>query len=102
MTQRSLIKRQAAMQPELQQNNTRQTQEREFDLGKLVAPVLQTGLEITFERLSAGPVARAIASIFRENPSRFENLPVADGTNLPSIRSMLLNDEIQARAAQFA
>lgn len=90
------------MQPELQQTPQLQKQERDFDLGKLVAPVLQTGLEITFDRLSAGPVARAIASLFRENPTRFDNVPVADGTTLPSVRSMLLNDEIQARAAQFA
>ena len=90
------------MQPELQQNSTQQTQERNFDLGKLVAPVLQTGLELTFETLAFGPVSKAVLSLFRENPARFENLPVADGTTLPSIRSMLLNDEIQARAAQLA
>lgn len=90
------------MQPALQQTTTQQTQERDFDLGQLVAPVLKAGLEVTFESLAFGPVSKAVASLFRENPARFANLPVADGTTLPSIRSMLLNDAIEQRAAQFA
>jgi hypothetical protein len=90
------------MQPELQTNRTQATQERDFDLGKLVAPVLKAGLEVTFESFAFGPVSKAVASLFRENPARFANLPLPDGTTLPSIRSMLLNDAIEERAAQFA
>ena len=65
-----------------------------LDLGRLVAPVLQLGLEL----FSFGPRSQIVRDLFREQPDIFRNTNVADGTNLPSVKNVLLFEALEERA----
>jgi hypothetical protein len=65
-----------------------------LDLGRLVAPVLQLGLEF----YSFGPRSQIVRDLFREQPDIFRGTNVADGTNLPSAKNVLLFEALEERA----
>ena len=65
-----------------------------LDLGRLVAPVLQVGLEF----YSFGPRSQIIRDLFREQPDIFRGISVADGTNLPNVKNVLLFEALEERA----
>ena len=65
-----------------------------LDLGRLVAPVLQVGLEF----YSFGPRSQIIRDLFREQPNIFRGITDADGTKLPSVKDVLLFEALEERA----
>jgi hypothetical protein len=69
-----------------------------LDLGRLVAPVLQAGLEFA----SFGPRAQIVRDLFREQPDIFRGTNVADGTNLPSLKNVFLFEVLEERARSIA
>ena len=83
------------MTPQTEQSRNQRQEERkdQFDLGKLFAPVAQLGLEL----YSFGPRAQIIRDLFREKPDIFQGINVADGTNLPSAKNVLLAMAIEER-----
>jgi hypothetical protein len=71
--------------PQRQQEESR---DRGFE--HLAAPALSTGLEFA----TFGPGPAAVKAVFKKAPSVFEGMNVANGTNLPSIKNVLVNDLI--------
>ncbi|MEY4669734.1 MAG: hypothetical protein RL518_2433 [Pseudomonadota bacterium] len=84
------------MGPQIQQaRDARQDQREErFDLGKVVAPVLQAGLEL----YSFGLRSQAVRDLFLEQPEIFRGMNVADGTNLPNVKNVMVAAALEERS----
>ena len=87
------------MTPYVQQSRTTQEQQeqRQQDRGfeHLGAPVLSNVLELA----TFGPGPAAVKALFKIAPMVFEGMNIPDGTNLPSIKNVFVNDLIAQQAS---
>lgn len=84
------------MTPQIEQTRDSRQDDRQqpLDLGRLVAPVLQVGLEF----YSFGPRSQIIRDLFREDPKIFSGTTDHDGTTVPSVKDVLLFLALEERA----
>jgi hypothetical protein len=86
------------------QDSQRQSQnkqvEQRFDgvLSKLVAPAITHALDLA----GFGPGCAAVRAVFLENPSIFDGIVPANGTNLPSLKSLLADAAIADKTSALA
>ena len=77
------------MQPALQpQRNQQEEQQRARQFEQLAGPALST----TLDAVAFGPGPAAVKAAFKINPFMFEGMNIADGTNLPSLKNILVAD----------
>lgn len=81
------------------QSQNRQGEQR-FDSGlsKLVAPALTHALHLA----GFGAGCAAVRAVFLENPSIFDGIVPANGTNLPSVKSLLADAAIAEKSSALA
>jgi len=81
-------------QAEQTRDSRQEGRQQQFDLGQLVAPALHLGLELH----SFGLRSQAVRDLFLEQPDIFRGTNVADGTNLPSVKNILVSAALEERA----
>jgi len=75
------------MQPSLQPQRTQQEeQQRDRPFEHLAAPALSTALDA----VAFGPGPAAVKALFKMDPLIFRGMNIADGTNLPSLKNVLV------------
>lgn len=75
------------------QEQQEQRQNRGFE--HLAAPALSTGLEMA----TFGPGPAAVKALFKIAPMVFDGMNIANGTNLPNIKNVFVNDLIAQQAS---
>jgi hypothetical protein len=84
------------MAPIIEQSRTTQEQQQQ-DRGfeHLAAPALSK----IFEMATFGPGPAAVRALFQIAPSVFDGMNIANGTNLPSIKNVLVEELLAEQAA---